>query len=120
MSEDKEAKIIQFPNRKEELKTTKEKVEDLEKAREYYEEIAYAAMDDITNTLARRGYHPLKDLTLVKDMGVLMNLIVAMMYRVDEKQHFLQEPMDEIHQVIKYVKEINDKKREEVFPTEDE
>jgi len=112
--------VIQFPDRKEELKTTKEKVEDLEKAREYYEEIAYAAMDDITNTLARRGYHPLKDLTLVKDMGVLMNLIVAMMYRVDEKQHFLQEPMDEIHQVIKYVKEINDKKREEVFPTEDE
>ena len=120
MAEEKEAQIIQFPNRKEELKSTKEKVEDLERAREYYEEIAYAAMDDITNNLARRGYHPLKNLTLVKDMGVLMNLIVAMMYRVDEKHHFLQEPMDEIHQVIKYVKEINDKKREEVFPTEDE
>lgn len=112
--------VIRFPDRKEELKSTKEKVEDLERAREYYEEIAFAAMDDITNTLARRGYHPLKNLTLVKDMGVLMNLIVAMMYRVDEKQHFLQEPMDEIHQVIKYVKEINDKKREEVFPEEDE
>jgi uncharacterized protein (DUF608 family) len=112
--------VIQFPDRKEELKSTKEKVEDLERAREYYEEIAYAAMDDITNTLARRGYHPLKDLTLVKDMGVLMNLIVAMMYRVDDKQHFLQEPMDEIHQVIKYVKEINDAKREEFFPEEDE
>jgi hypothetical protein len=53
-------------------------------------------------------------------MGVLMNLIVAMMYRVDDKQHFLQEPMDEIHQVIKYVKEINDAKREEFFPEEDE
>ena len=111
--------IIQFPDRKEELKTTKEKVEDLERAREYYEEIAYAAMDDITNTLARRGYHPLKDLTLVRDMGVLMNLIVAMMYRVDGKIHFLQEPMDEMHEVIKYIKEINDKKREEVF-TDDE
>lgn len=111
--------IIQFPDRKEQLKTTKEKVEDLERAREYYEEIAYAAMDDITNTLARRGYHPLKDLTLVRDMGVLMNLIVAMMYRVDGKIHFLQEPMDEMHEVIKYIKEINDKKREEVF-TDDE
>lgn len=111
--------IIQFPDRKEELKSTKEKVEDLERAREYYEEIAYAAMDDITNTLARRGYHPLKDLTLVRDMGVLMNLIVAMMYRVDGKIHFLQEPMDEMHEVIKYIKEINDKKREEVF-TDDE
>ena len=112
--------VIQFPDRKEDLKSTKEKVEDLERAREYYEEIAYAAMDDISNTLAKRGYHPLKNLTLVKDMGVLMNLIVAMMYRVDEKKHFLQEPMDEIHQVIKYVKEINDKKREEFFPEEDE
>lgn len=111
--------IIQFPDRKEQLKSAKEKVEDLERAREYYEEIAYAAMDDITNTLARRGYHPLKDLTLVRDMGVLMNLIVAMMYRVDGKIHFLQEPMDEMHGVIKYIKEINDKKREEVF-TDDE
>ena len=120
MSEDKEAKIIQFPNRKEELKSTKEKVQDLENARIFYEEIAYRAMDDITHTLAVNGYHPLKDLTLVKDMGVLMNLIVAMMYRVDGKVHFLQEPMDEMHEVIKYIKEINDKKREEVFPTEDE
>jgi len=112
--------IIKFPDRKEELKSTKEKIEDLERAREYYEEIAYAAMDDITNTLAVRGYHPLKDLTLVRDMGVLMNLIVAMMYRVDGKIHFLQEPMDEMHMVITHIKEINDAKREEIFPTEDE
>jgi hypothetical protein len=42
-----------------------------------------------------------------------------MMYRVDGEVHFLQEPMDEIHDVLKYVKELNDKKMNELFTDDD-
>lgn len=111
--------IIQFPNRKEQLKTQKEKVADLEEAKHHYEYVAHQAIDDVVHTLAINGYNPLKQLSLVRDLGVIMNLMVAMMYRVDEKEHFLQDPMDEMHEVIKYVKEINDKKRDELFTDDD-
>jgi len=111
--------IIQFPNRKEQLKTQKEKVADLEEAKVHYEYVAHQAIDSVVHTLAINGYNPLKQLSLVRDLGVIMNLMVAMMYRVDEKEHFLQDPMDEMHEVIKYVKEINDKKRDELFTDDD-
>jgi len=112
--------ILQFPNRKEKLKTSKEKVEELEEAKYHYEYIAHQAMDDVVNSLATNGYNPLTQLSLVRDLGVIMNMMVAMMYRVDGKEHFLQEPMDEIHDVIKYVKKINDKKRDELFTDDEE
>ena len=111
--------ILQFPNRKEELKTSKEKIEELEEAKHHYEYIAHQAIDDVVHSLAINGYNPLTQLSLVRDLGVMMNMMVAMMYRVDGKEHFLQEPMDEIHDVIKYVKEINDKKRKETFTDDD-
>lgn len=111
--------VVQFPKTKAANKNKKNSIEAMEVARVHYESIASEAMDGIAQALATNGYHPLKDTVMLHDMGVIMNMIVAMMYRVDGEAHFLQEPMDEIHDVIKYVKEINDKKMNELF-TDDE
>lgn len=107
--------VIQFPKTKAANNTAKKKLEAMQLSRVHYESIASEAMDAVAQTLAMSGYHPLKEKKMIKDMGVIMNMMVAMMYRVDDEAHFLQEPMDEIHDVLKYVKELNDKKMNELF-----
>ena len=107
--------IIQFPKTKSANSDIKKKLEAMELSRVHYESIASEAIDSIAQTLAKSGYHPLKEKIMIKDMGVIMNMLVAMMYRVDNEVHFLQEPMDEIHDVLKYVKELNEKKMNELF-----
>lgn len=106
--------ILQFPNRHKEVKISKENINI------HYETIAYKAMDDIMHTLTNNGYHPLENLLIVKDMGVLVNMLVAIMYRADGKKHFLHEPMDEIQQVIALVKKVNDEKRKILFTNDEE
>lgn len=111
--------IIQFPRTKAANNNKRNSIEAMEQARVHYEAVASEAMDGVALALTTNGYHPLKEKKMLKDMGVIMNMIVAMMYRIDGEIHFLQEPMDEIHDVIKYVKQINDKKRTEIL-TDDE
>jgi hypothetical protein len=111
--------VIQFPKTRAASNTTRKKLEAMQLSRVHYESLASEAMDAIAQVLATNGYHPLKEKDMIRDMGVIMNMLVAMMYRVDGEVHFLQEPMDEIHDVLKYVKELNDKKMNELFTDDD-
>jgi hypothetical protein len=111
--------VIQFPKTRAANKNVRQKLEAMQLSRVHYESLASEAMDAIAQVLATNGYHPLKEKDMLRDMGVIMNMLVAMMYRVDGEIHFLQEPMDEIHDVLKYVKELNDKKMNELFTDDD-
>ena len=111
--------VIQFPKTRAANNNTRKKLEAMQLSRVHYESLASEAMDEIAQVLAKNGYHPLKEKDMLRDMGVIMNMIVAMMYRVDGEIHFLQEPMEEIHEVLKYVKELNDKKMNELFTDDD-
>ena len=111
--------VIQFPKTRAANNNTRKKLEAMQLSRVHYESVASEAMDAIAQALATNGYHPLKEKSMIRDMGVIMNMIVAMMYRVDGEVHFLQEPMDEIREVLKYIKELNNKNTNELFTDDD-
>ena len=92
--------IIEFPNKK---------AANDNKSLMHYDTIATEAIEAVSHILSLKGYNPVKNRIMLADMGVILNIIVAAMYRADRQIHFLHDPMDEIHQVIKYVKKITGK-----------
>lgn len=102
--------IIQFPKTRAANKNKRLELDSKRLAMMHYEDMANEATIALTNALVDHGYHPIENVPMVKDLGVIMNLIVAMMYRVDGETHFLHEPMDEINEVIQYIKDLKKKK----------
>ena len=111
--------IIQFPKTRAANKNATTKLESLLISKHHYDDAAHAAIRAMVDSLLEDGYHPLEDRVMIHDLGVILNLVVAMMYRVDGEIHFLHEPMDEIAQVIKYIKELKEKDDLNLF-TDDE
>ena len=111
--------VIQFPRTRAANTNTRRKLEAMEVSRVHYESIASDAIEALAIVLSDNGYKIL-DKHLIKDFGVLLNMVVAMLYRIDGEAHFLQEPMDEIHDVLKYAKELSDKKAKELFTDDEE
>lgn len=102
--------IIQFPKTRAANRNKKLEFDSKRLAMMHYEDMANDATVSLTDALVGHGYHPIENAGMIKDLGVIMNLIAAMMYRVDGETHFLHEPMDEIHEVIQYVKDLKKKK----------
>jgi hypothetical protein len=99
--------IIQFPIKKVANENYAAKIEAARLARMHYEDIAQDSVANMVDILVRHGYHPLDNKAMVNDLGVILNLIIAMMYRTDGEPHFLHETIDEIDDLIKYVKSLN-------------
>lgn len=111
--------IIQFPKTKSAKLTKKQQIEAMFLARNHYDDTAHNAIRAMLDSLIESGYHPFKDKAMMQDISVLLNLVVAMLYRVDGELHFLHEPIDEIHEVIKYIKELKQKDELNLFTDDD-
>ena len=111
--------VIQFPKTKAANDNRKAKAEALRLSQLHYEDMANEATTKMVDALVNHGYHPIENSEMIQDLGVIMNLIVAMMYRVDGEPHFLHEPLEEIHEVIKYVKELKDQAQKDLFTDEE-
>jgi hypothetical protein len=111
--------IIQFPKTKSAKLTKQQQIEAMLLARNHYDDTAHNAIRAMIDSLIASGYHPFKDKVMMQDISVLLNLVVAMLYRVDGELHFLHEPMDEIHEVIKYIKELKQNDELNLFTDDD-
>jgi hypothetical protein len=68
-------------------------------------DIASDMLEAMLNVLIDAEYHPRADTQLQQDLGLILNLLYAIMARVHGKEHFLHGVIDELSLTLSEIKE---------------
>lgn len=68
-------------------------------------EVASAILESALYTLIEHGYSPKNDPKMQEDFGLVLNILYAILYRANGKEHFLLPTLDEISEILREIKE---------------
>lgn len=67
-------------------------------------DVASDALYGILVSFIENGYDPRNDPKMQEDLGLVLNILYAIVYRAEGKNHFMHEALDEMSDILREIK----------------